>query len=152
VVRALAAVLVCAVVVACASSQRGMKSEAPPPPAENDGGNQLLPASKKQQIEQLEAAIAADRAKLELPEPSAADYVNTQPEPMGTTPAIQNPSCKPAKTEKCTTSCTLSDSICTNADSICRIAVDLNDDWSRGRCARANKTCEGARDKCCGCQ
>lgn len=143
------AVLFCAAIVACAAAPR--KTEAPPQ-MRNDGGNELLPASKKQQIEQLEAAIAADRAKLELTEPSDAESMTARPEPMGTTPAIQNPSCKPAKTDKCTTSCTLSDSICTNADSICRIAVDLNDDWSRGRCAKANKTCEGARDKCCGCQ
>jgi len=143
--------LFCALVVACAAAPKPMQTEAPPT-KNHDGGGEVLPASKKQQIEQLEAAIAADRTKLELAEPAEPDYMGTSAEPMGTTPAIDNPSCKPAKTDKCTTSCTLSNSICTNADSICRIAVDLNDDWSRGRCAKANKTCEGARDKCCGCQ
>ena len=144
------AALVCAVVVACAAAPK--KSEVAPPRTQPDGGHELLPASQREQIEQLEAAIAADRTTLELAEPSDAEAMGTKPEPMGTTPAIQNPSCKPAKTDKCTTSCTLSDSICTNADSICRIAVDMNDDWARGRCAKANKTCEGARGKCCGCQ
>ena len=144
------ALLFCAFIAACAAAPK--PSEAPPPTMRNQGSGELLPASKKQQIEQLEAAIAADRTKLELAEPAQPDYMGTSAEPMGTTPALQNPSCKPAKTDKCTTSCTLSDSICTNADSICRIAVDLNDDWARGRCAKANKTCEGARGKCCGCQ
>jgi len=68
-------------------------------------------------------------------------------------PYTQDPTCRPAQTETCKTSCTLSDSICGNADSICRIAVDLPaDTWAQNKCAKANKTCEASRKKCCGCQ
>jgi hypothetical protein len=113
----------------------------------------VLPGSKQDQIKQLEEAIDVDRLKLALAEPSESDYATSPAEPMGTKPLAQDdPKCRPAKNETCSTSCTLSDSICTNADKICKLAIEINDDWARGRCAKANKTCEGSRTKCCGCQ
>ncbi|HEY5952224.1 MAG TPA: hypothetical protein VIV40_42290 [Kofleriaceae bacterium] len=147
--KKLLAALCCTIVVACATASRPQTQEVKPQTGQDAS---LLPASKRDQILELERKIDADRTTLALAEPAQTDYANTAAEPMGTKPATQNPTCRPAKTETCTSSCTLSDSICKNADSICRLAIEMNDDWARGRCAKANKTCEGSRTKCCGCQ
>jgi hypothetical protein len=148
-VTRLLAVLCCFAIVACAAPrQTSVVREAPP----RESGGSPLPADKREQVKQLEAMIDADRLRLELAEPGEAEYLTAPAEPMGTAPAIQNPTCQPAKTEQCTASCTFSDSICKNADSICRLAIEIDDDWARGRCAKANKTCEASRTKCCGCQ
>ena len=139
----------CAGVVACGGAKAPMKMEQtsgakPPPPPPGGGAHG--------QIEQLEAEIAASRTQLELAEPTDPELQGVPAEPLSKPPALQDPQCKPAKTETCTTSCTLSDSICGNAEKICKLAVQINDDWARGRCAKANKTCEASRTKCCGCQ
>jgi hypothetical protein len=151
VVKRFVAIACCIALAACAAAPRPGKAVEAPPRAVDAGGG-ALPPSKQDQIKQLEQAIAADSATLELAEPAAADYLNMQPVPMGAPPPEQLPNCKPGKSETCTTSCTLSTSICTNADKICKLAIDINDDWARGKCAKANKSCEASRTKCCGCQ
>jgi len=148
VVKALVAALCCVIVLSCASS-RPRALESKPDTTRNES---VLPGSKQDQIKQLEEAINVDRLKLALDEPPESDYATSPAEPMGAMPSTQDPKCRPAKNETCSTSCTLSDSICGNADKICKLAIEINDDWARGRCAKANKTCEGSRTKCCGCQ
>ena len=145
-VRKLVPAACCIAIVACAAK-----------PAQYSGTPEkqhatVMPDSKHDQILALEQKIDADRGTLQLAEPMETDYQGSPAEPLGAMPATQDPKCRPAKTETCTTSCTLSDSICNNADSICRLAVEINDDWARGRCAKANKTCDASRTKCCGCQ
>ncbi|HEY5920464.1 MAG TPA: hypothetical protein VIV11_02280 [Kofleriaceae bacterium] len=134
---------------ACGGSKRAaVKSEAPGEPAY---GQDMEPPPKDQIIG-LEQQISTDLAQLGLAEPMESDWQGAPAEPMAVPTAAQDPTCKPAKTETCTTSCTLSDSICKNSEAICRLAAGMNDAWARGRCAKANKTCERAKGRCCGCQ
>jgi len=113
-------------------------------------GRAPLPPDVHEQITKLEVDIDKDRAAMHLGEPApkagrSADPFYGQPE--------TDPLCKPAQTDACGTSCTLSASICRNAEKICTTAHDLpNDDWATQRCARANAICEAAHAQCCGCQ
>jgi hypothetical protein len=156
VVKRVLAALCCIVLGSCAASPKRGGAPMPEPAREaatTGGAAPPMPGSKQDEINQLEQEINVSRLKLALAEPSDSDFPDTRPVPMGTMPVEQSPSCKPhAKNDTCDTSCTLSNSICTNADKICRIAIDLDDDWSRGKCAKANKTCEASKTKCCGCQ
>src|SRR5262245_3520109 len=89
VVRALLLALCCIAITACAMG--GKKSAAPQAaPATTGAAGSPLPASPREQITQLEAQIDAERTKLELPEPSEADYLNAPAQPMGNTPATQD--------------------------------------------------------------
>jgi hypothetical protein len=86
-----------------------------------------------------------------LPEPMASGQPGAIP--MGDHPTTQtDAACHPAESETCTSSCKLSDSICTNADKICKLANDLAPDLdAAAKCEKADKTCKAAHDKCCGC-
>jgi hypothetical protein len=126
--------------------------KAPSEAATSGGAPSILPASPHDQIEQLEADIAAKRIELKVDEPTEQASQSASMQPLGALPSTQDPKCHPAQNDTCKGSCTLSDSICSNADKICRLAVEMNDDWARGRCAKANKTCELSKTKCCGCQ
>ena len=134
-----------------------MKSQAPAPEAHTSGaaapGDSPLPGSPHDEINQLEQKITIDRSALQLAEPIESDWQQQPATPMGATPAQQDPKCRPAKNDTCTTSCTLSDSICGNANRICELAKSLpGDNWALNKCAKANTTCEQSRTKCCGCQ
>jgi hypothetical protein len=112
-----------------------------------------MPESSRAQIEDLEKLIDADRLSLQLDEPAPASLTGAPTQPMSVKPSSQDPTCKPAPTDTCKSSCTLSDSICGNADKICKLAQDMaGDTWALNKCAKANKTCEQSRTKCCGCQ
>jgi hypothetical protein len=141
------------IVLALAACGGSKKSAAPPLSAEpepNAGAAPAMPADPKQQIRDLEAEMDRYRNELQLAEP--APNVAPSPTPFYA-PAETDPKCKPAKTERCTNSCKLSDQICGNAEKICKIAKDLQGDtWAADRCTRANKTCDAAHAKCCGCQ
>jgi len=141
--------------VSCGGSKMGARAPTQAAPSEatsGAGAPSILPASPKEQIEQLEAEITTSRTQLELDEPNEQAIQGAPVQPLGALPSTQDPKCHPAQNDTCKTSCTLSDSICSNADKICRLSIEMNDDWSRGRCAKANKTCESSKTKCCGCQ
>lgn len=149
--RVLLAALCCTLVAACAAG--GARKTAAPPEAATSGAASPMPGSPHDEITQLEDKIAIDRAALQLAEPMEADWQGTPAQPMGAQPALQDPKCRPAQTDTCKTSCTLSDSICGNANRICELAKSLpGDNWAMGKCAKANTTCEASRTKCCGCQ
>jgi hypothetical protein len=158
VVKRLVAIAYCLVLAACAAG--GAKKSMAPPAAESHTagaadapGTSPLPGSTRDQIQQLDDQITISRAKLELEEPTAAAIQSAPVQPMGALPAQQDPKCKPAKNDTCTTSCTLSDSICGNANKICELAKSMpGDNWALNKCAKANTTCEQSRTKCCGCQ
>ncbi|HEY5920465.1 MAG TPA: hypothetical protein VIV11_02285 [Kofleriaceae bacterium] len=151
--RVVVAALCCIVLASCAAQRKSAAPQASQSEAGvNAGAASPLPETPRDQIIELDAKIAADLGQLQLAEPAQADFLTTSAQPMGAIPSAQDPKCKPAKNETCDTSCTLSDSICKNADHICRLAVEMNDDWARGRCAKANKSCEASKTKCCGCQ
>ena len=134
-------------VVACGGAKAPMAVK-----PEQTGAKPLPSEDPRTQIDQLEADIAAARDTLGLAEPSESELPGTQAVPLSKPPYLQDGTCKPAKNDTCTKSCTLSDSICGNADKICKLAVEINDDPARGKCVKANKTCELSRKKCCGCQ
>lgn len=141
------------VVLALAACGGAKKSAAPmnaPAPEPSAAGAPMMPDDPKQQIRDLEAQMDGWRNDLQLAEP--APNIAPSPTPFYA-PAETDPKCKPAKTERCTNSCKLSDQICGNAKKICDIAQSLQgDNWAADRCTRANKTCDAAHAKCCGCQ
>jgi hypothetical protein len=143
-------VLGCAIAVAsCAGG--GAKRSAVPEAAAM-APEPMLAADPRQQIRDLDDEIASARTQLALEDPGDDPLPGVPAQPMGAESYSANPSCRPAPSETCKSSCTLSDSICGNADKICRIAQDLvGDTWAQGKCAKANQTCESSRTKCCGC-
>jgi hypothetical protein len=151
-VKGLLAVLCCIAIASCAAgAKKAAMSEAPP--AATHESSPVMAADPHAQIEQLEAEIETSRNQLQLPEPPPQAIQSAPTQPMGAMTAAQDPKCKPAATDTCKTSCTLSDSICGNADKICNLAKQLpGDNWAANKCAKANTTCESSRTKCCGCQ
>jgi hypothetical protein len=147
----IAAGLCAAIVIACSSAhQAGVARPLAPAIADgNPGGDTHA------QIEQLAAAVAADRDRMGLAapvEPRIAGVAGVA-EPMSTPLSSQDPSCHHGTGDRCTTSCTLSDSICTNAAKICELAHQLaGDTWAADKCTSSQTTCEAAHAKCCACQ
>ena len=155
----LAAVLAMSVIAACAG---GMKASRAPTtsPAETGGAppqaGQSMPdmasMSPKQELDARFAQLEKDREEDSVAEPQLAPgpqtiQMSTEPDRSPKT----DPTCKPAPSETCNTSCTLSGSICKNKDRICELAKDLGDDDSAGKCNKAAKTCKTSADKCCSC-
>lgn len=149
-------VVACCIAIASCGASRQKSSEAGAPAAAPEAGTagaEVMPATPRAQIEDLDRQIAADRAQLGLDEPTDAMVQGAPAAPMSVAPASEDPTCRPAATDTCKTSCSLSDSICGNAEKICKLAQDMaGDDWAANKCAKANQTCEASRAKCCGCQ
>lgn len=145
----------CAGVIACGAAPQksaapatGVPSEAAPMPA----------GSPRDQIAALDQQIDRDLAQLSLARPPVITGPDTivggEPTTMGTQPHAAEPTCQPAKTETCTDTCRLADSICANAGSICRIASgDLGgtDGYANERCQSGSASCQAAKQRCCGC-
>ena len=153
----LAAVLAMSVIAACAG---GMKASRAPTtsPAETGAppqmGSQAAPdhASPKDELNYLYAQVEQEREQDHVAEPQVAS--GSEILPFATEPdrtPKTDPTCKPAPSDTCNTSCTLSGSICKNKDRICELAKDLGDDDSIGKCNKAAKTCKTSADKCCSC-
>lgn len=112
-------------------------------------GNSPLPPDSRDRIQALEAELDRDRAQMQLPEPAPT---SRPAEPYYQAPETDS-RCRLVQTSACTTSCSLSASICKNAEKICDIAHELpNDTVATQKCARANLICEAAHTKCCSCQ
>lgn len=79
---------------------------------------------------------------------------NGKVEPLNVKPLhLEDPTCKPAATDTCNQSCTLSDSVCENADKICKLAEKLpGDTYAADKCRSATDSCKRTRESCCGCQ
>ena len=112
-------------------------------------GNSPIPPDSRDRIQALEAELDKDRAELQLAEPAPT---SKPAEPYYQAPETDS-RCRLSQTSTCTKSCSLSASICKNAEKICTIAQELpNDTVATEKCARANRICEAAHTKCCGCQ
>jgi hypothetical protein len=112
----------------------------------------VMPGDPRAELDALFAQVEQQRTELALPEakPESASVGAT---PMSVTPLSTDATCKPAKTDRCTSSCTLADSICKNANRICELAAQLTGDTAAaGKCSQAKQTCEAAHKRCCGCQ
>ncbi|HSD86743.1 MAG TPA: hypothetical protein VLB44_04485 [Kofleriaceae bacterium] len=153
------AATLCMVVVAACAAGGAKRSAAPapqstatePPPIAQGGSPDM--ASVKGQLDGLYAKVEQERQSLQLAEPqieagTAPVAMATEPMPTSTT----DKTCKPAPSETCTSSCKLSDSICTNTDKICKLAGELaGDDDAAAKCTKATKTCKSSHEKCCSC-
>jgi hypothetical protein len=147
-------ILACALVASCGASKKSAapaSMAAPRSPAEASSVAPI-PGDPHAEIDQLSAAIEEERVQLGL-EPQAAVPMTSGAARMSTIPLSTDESCKPAKTERCESSCKMSDSICKNASRICELANELaGDSWAAGKCASAKQTCETAHENCCTCQ
>lgn len=116
-----------ALAVACGGGATKKAMEMPPPSRDS-----------RVEIDRLDAAIAADLAKLG----------STAPAPT----AMVGGACSPANTPVCTEACTLKDSICANAAKICEIAGQLGTDaYANDKCTRGTASCDTAKQRCCNC-
>ena len=154
-VRAALVAACCIAIASCAAGGKATRAPSAEAPAATSGGAapEVLPASAHDQIGKLYTELGTDRDNLRLAEPSDMDVQGQTVEPMGAMTAAGDAKCHPAKSDTCTTSCTLSDSICGNADKICKLAQSIpGDGWAQNKCAKANKTCDTSHAKCCSCQ
>lgn len=134
----------------------------PPQAPSSAAGANAFPSTtnRKSEIEQLDAAIRADLARMGLPEPTPAMSTPCtgdacSPQQMGADikPHAADPTCQPGTTDTCRDACKLADAICANASKICTIATDMGDDaWANGKCADGKTSCDNANKRCCGCQ
>lgn len=157
-VKQLVAATLVMAIVACAGAKRQAPSpavaprETAPAAAVEPRPVSPMPGDPRTEIEELSQAIEARRADLGLAEPPPVASPGPAT-PMATIPSSTDATCRPAKTERCTSSCTLSDSICKNAARICELASQLEGDaWAANKCTRAKQTCTAAHDTCCSCQ
>jgi hypothetical protein len=108
------------------------------------------------QIEALDRRITDELARAQLAPPVVASCAGPAcgaalREPFAT-PVPSDPACHPAPSERCTTACTLSSSICDNQRKLCELARQLDgDDWAANKCARARASCTTAHAGCCSC-
>lgn len=133
--------------VACSSVNQSSKAPTMAPMAPTEPAGTGDPHAR---IEQLSKLI--DDQMQSFGNPSAmhpmAASAAVPAAPFSTT----DTQCHPAKTDTCDDTCKLSDSICGNAKKICDLAKDLaGDTWAEGKCTDANKSCDSAHAKCCGC-
>jgi hypothetical protein len=145
----------CIAIASCAAGGKpaSMTPSSEAPASTGGAAPEVLPASAHDRIDKLYTELGTDRDKLALAEPSDMDVQGQRVTPMGSITAATDTKCHPAKTDTCTTSCTLADSICTNADKICNLAQSIpGDGWAQNKCAKANKTCDTSHAKCCSCQ
>jgi hypothetical protein len=154
----------CAAVIACGGSKKAAQAPSAvtvPAAVGAEPTGAMAPDDPRARIEQLDQAITADLAKLELDRPAVPPTACIQP-PCDTEataaaaarpPTAADPTCTPGQSTVCKDTCTLSDSICDNAGKICEIAQDLggNDAWANEKCASGIASCDAARKRCCGC-
>ncbi|MBA3456247.1 MAG: hypothetical protein H0T42_24315 [Deltaproteobacteria bacterium] len=152
----------CAVAIAC--SAKGSQQTAARSPVSAVSDRQVVAAgptgmTPRDEIETLDREIEAQLTSMGVrPTPPAtcaadASCAQVSPQPMSVVPAAADPTCKPAASDTCKDSCTLSDSICKNADRICVLAQQLGgtDAYANETCDRGNTSCKAARERCCSC-
>lgn len=108
------------------------------------------------EIAELDRQITDELAKANVPQPATAictgaACAEAMSQPF-TTPSMADTQCHPANTDRCTSACTLSTSICSNQQKICDLAKQLaGDDWAANKCESARASCQSAHDSCCSC-
>jgi len=151
-VRPLVAGVACMAIVAACGARKHAASPQVASSQTMSAPPDSMPRDPRAEIEGLYREIEQQRGALDLPEPPAP-AAGAQARPMASVPLSTDATCKPAKTDRCTQSCTFSDSICKNAERICELAAQMpQDTWAADKCERATQTCETAHDSCCGCQ
>ena len=132
-----------ATILACASGGSHMASAPAPTSASSPS---VMPPGTHDQIASLSRTIDEQRRQLKLPEPAP---LAPSAEPMAMEPVVACPAAPPTQ---CHDVCTLADSICDNATKICDLAKQMaGDDWAKGKCDSATKTCGESHERCCSC-
>jgi hypothetical protein len=141
-----------AVVVACAGA--GHKAAMAPASGGQAPQAPMAPMSPEaQQIDTWANEIERDRQTMGLEAPHEASVPHAAVAMSSPLTVQSDAACHPAKTDTCTQSCTLSDSICNNSAKICDLASKMaGDDWAAKKCGTARETCEAGHKKCCDCQ
>jgi hypothetical protein len=141
----------CALAIGCGASQP--KASGMAPSAREGGG---VPAEPHAEIDALDRQITDELAQAHVPQPvtaacTGAACAEAMSQPF-TTPSAADAQCHPATTDRCTSACTLSTSICNNQQKICGLAKQLpGDDWAAHKCETARASCQAAHDSCCSC-
>jgi hypothetical protein len=126
----LGAAAIAAIAVACAAQPRPATSASPQSPHD--------------EIQQLSNEIDGQRTQLGV--------TNASPMATPANPVAAAASCPRPEGDRCSQTCTLSDSICGNAKRICELADQLvGDTWASGKCDDAKQVCGDATKRCCDC-
>ena len=157
-VTALAAA--CALALACAGGSPA-RSTAPASPVAGvttaaEPRPQTMPGDPRAEITELDRQITDELARDQLTPPAIAtcsgDACASALATPFATPTTDDPSCRPAPSDRCTDVCKLSTSICHNQDRICELAKSLpGDDWAANKCTSARASCQTAHSRCCSC-
>ena len=93
---------------------------------------------------EIEAQLTSMGVRPSPPPPCVASASCAQviPQALAIKPAAEDPTCKPAPSDSCKDSCTLSDTICKSADRICVLAQQLGgaDAYANETCSRGNES------------
>ena len=148
-------------VASCAANSAKQSSRAPQTMGAEPAG---APSPEHDEIARLDKAIDDELAQRNLPPqvtPACASAgcadASATAVSMGVHPRIEGDpatqTCKPAASDTCKDSCTLSDSICGNAEKICTLAKQLgaNDSYANEKCAKGTTTCKKSQERCCSC-
>jgi hypothetical protein len=128
----LGAAVIAAVAVACAAQPRPAASTSPSAQSPHD------------EIQSLSNEIDSQRAQLGV--------TTASPMATPTNPVAAAASCPRPEGDRCSETCTLSDSICGNAKRICQLGDQLaGDSWASGKCDDAKQVCADATKRCCDC-
>jgi hypothetical protein len=126
----LGAAVIAAIAVACAAQPRPASSSSTQSPHD--------------EIQALSNEIDSQRTQLGV--------TNASPMAAPTNPVAAAASCPRPDNDRCSQTCTLSDSICGNAKRICELADQLvGDTWANGKCGDAKQVCAEAATRCCEC-
>jgi hypothetical protein len=126
----LGAAVIAAIAVACAAQPRPASSPSQQSPHD--------------EIQALSNEIDGQRTQLGV--------TNASPMAVPTNPVAVAASCPRPDNDRCSQTCTLSDSICGNAKRICELADQLaGDSWATGKCDNAKQVCDDATKHCCEC-
>ena len=149
---------VLAFTIGCAAKSKSAAAPmATPSAAEPQAGGAATPESE---IRLLDEQISDDMAKLALTRPTpqapvctGSECVQSMSAAAAAATAARPTTCQPAKTQTCTDTCSLTDSICKNAGRICKLATDLggNDAYANDKCNSGTASCEAAKQRCCSC-
>jgi hypothetical protein len=130
----LGAAIVASIAGACAAEQH---------PAAQSAAS---PQSAHAEITQLWNDIDGQRTQL------GVSNVSPMSAQQPANPVAAAASCPRPDNDRCSQTCTLSDSICGNAKRICELADQLvGDSWAAGKCGDAKQLCADATQRCCEC-
>jgi len=133
--RAIAVFAFVASIGGCGGAQR-REAQAPTLASESAAGQDVTPEGRRQEILRLEQQIEARTAAVPHEESQDAGVPNA--------PGVsRTPGTEPGAS--CEQACQATGSICQAASRICSLAEEMDDEWAKGRCRAASRTCTDVR-------